>query len=973
MNRAVPFARRVRLPIRFAAGRATAAILLVALVACGDTAVQQPTPTPSPEPERVVTEAVAAETSTPTPQPTPEATPEPTPEATPQATAEPEPELTGLERVEQATVQIVAQGTFVDPQIGVVQNAAGSGSGFIISADGIAVTNNHVVTGAASLNVQVAGQNRSVNARVLGASECWDLAVIDLAGDGYLPLMLSDVPLRVGTPIFVAGYPLGEPEFTLVNGIVAKLDAPGATSWASVDHVFQHDALANPGNSGGPVVTAAGDVVGVHYSGRRDANQGFAISAEQARPIIERLADGEQVDWIGINGSAVATADGSLTGIWVASVESGSPADVAGIRPGDVVTELERLTMAADGTMEDYCDVLRTRGSDAVMNVTVMRIETDEILVGQINGRPLESATDAVADAEPTPTAPPSPTPAPAPTAPPPDDLTDLIEVVDDTAHIALRAPAAWSLSTDPGTGWAAISGAPDLNAWWASQPGLVSRHFPPFDGAEPGESRVADANGFTVTLLRQHEGVLEPDETERFLAAEPGPENCTVLQPVQPWRDGFRGGHRTLSLCERADGATGVHAIYILSRSDEPSYLIWLEFVAFDVDEFAALRAVLDTVRTAPVWDPDARPIPYEPGDPLATFIDEAARIELPIHDAWQVELTSLDGAPAINAAPDLDAWFDSFPGLPSRHTPPLDGPLPGESEVVDAIGVFVSLPLTDPSATLSSEDLNGFLDARPQPTNCPPGIRIQIGPDPDAVQVGNLRGAVQIRECENGLAYDVWAVTQQDQPWELVWIETVLDASTFKAVEFERMRVYPAGPPPPPPIPAGDADIETVSASDETGRIHIDMPHGWTHDPSADVEGNPTIVAAPGEHYLRFVDLAQVIPPSGADATGIFVNVGPQAADQSAATSADFDAVIDFNGIATGCTFASRQDVDGPVFIGKIQFATCLNGALHGVQALALRDQPTFIIVVITLSLTPDDLNVLVTMLNSMTIDPP
>ncbi len=291
--------------------------------------------------------------------------------------------------MEQGTVQIVAQGTFVDPQVGVVQNAAGAGSGFIISEDGIAVTNNHVVTGAATLNVYVAGRARPVNARVLGASECWDLAVIDLSGEGYVALALDAAALRVGTPIFVAGYPLGEPEFALVSGIVAKVDAPGATSWASVDHVFQHDALANPGNSGGPVVTAAGSVVGVHYAGRQAANQGFAISMEQARPIIERLARGERVDWIGINGSAVANEDGSLTGIWVASVESGSPADVARIRPGDVVTELERLTMAADGTMGDYCDVLRTRGADAVMAVTVLRFATGQVLEGQINGREL--------------------------------------------------------------------------------------------------------------------------------------------------------------------------------------------------------------------------------------------------------------------------------------------------------------------------------------------------------------------------------------------------------------------------------------------------------------------------------------------------------------------------------------------------------------------------------------------------------
>ncbi len=93
--------------------------------------------------------------------------------------------VSSLDGVQSATIQIEAQGTFIDPEVGQVSNAAGRGSGFIIDPSGIAVTNNHVVTGAALLKVYVAGESQARNATILGVSECSDLAVIDIEGDGY--------------------------------------------------------------------------------------------------------------------------------------------------------------------------------------------------------------------------------------------------------------------------------------------------------------------------------------------------------------------------------------------------------------------------------------------------------------------------------------------------------------------------------------------------------------------------------------------------------------------------------------------------------------------------------------------------------------------------------------------------------------------------------------------------------------------
>ena len=232
-----------------------------------------------------------------------------------------------LSDAENAVIQIESQGTFEDPQVGLVVNGAGRGSGFIIDSTGIAVTNNHVVTGSALLKVWVGGVQH--NARILGVSECSDLAVIKIDGGPYPYLNWFEDQVKTGLEVYAAGFPLGEPQYSLTKGIISKEKADGQTSWASLDYVLGHDATINPGNSGGPLISSDGRVVGINYSSLASANQYFAIDEKIAKPIIEELSKGSDVDSIGINGTAVKSPDGSFSGIWVASVKSGSPADKA--------------------------------------------------------------------------------------------------------------------------------------------------------------------------------------------------------------------------------------------------------------------------------------------------------------------------------------------------------------------------------------------------------------------------------------------------------------------------------------------------------------------------------------------------------------------------------------------------------------------------------------------------------------------
>ena len=288
-------------------------------------------------------------------------------------------------------IQVEAQGTFVDPEFGLV-SGAGRGSGFIIDPTGIAVTNNHVVTGAALLKVWVGGDtSQTYNAKVLGVSECSDLAVIQIEGTDFPYFEWYTDPVEVGIDVYALGYPLGETEYTLTRGVVSKASADGETNWASIDYAIGHDATINPGNSGGPLIEEGGRVVGVNYRSRPDFNQYFAISAEQAIPIVERLQAGEDVDSIGVNGVAVVSEDGSITGIWVSSVESGSPADESGLQGGDIITKLEGLALATDGTMADYCDILRSHSPQDTLSMEVLRFASQELLEGQLNGRELST------------------------------------------------------------------------------------------------------------------------------------------------------------------------------------------------------------------------------------------------------------------------------------------------------------------------------------------------------------------------------------------------------------------------------------------------------------------------------------------------------------------------------------------------------------------------------------------------------
>ena len=394
---------------------------VLVLVSCGgnDTlggtqmAVDPNLPAPSnltPETTPPLTDSMPATPATPvtTPPQSSEMTPVPTPPSTPAL-----PSTSHVTNLAEAVVRIVAQGTIQDPFNGTGGIAVGSGSGFIIDPTGIVVTNNHVVANAAILDVYIGERPEPVTGQVLGKSECSDLAVIDLPGEGYQYFDWFTQPITRGLTVQAVGYPLGVTQLTQTQGIVSKTEAPLATSWASVDAIIEHDARINPGNSGGPLIMAMGDpfVLGVNYAGVAETDQNLAISASVARPLVEVLRTGVNVDWIGINGEAALTTTGA-SGIGIYSVAPGSPADRAGVAEGDIIVLVADLDPAPDGTMADYCRVLRTQGPQGVIPIAVLR--GTDVLEGQINGEPL-AFTGSIADPPVMMPVPPAETPPEAP------------------------------------------------------------------------------------------------------------------------------------------------------------------------------------------------------------------------------------------------------------------------------------------------------------------------------------------------------------------------------------------------------------------------------------------------------------------------------------------------------------------------------------------------------------------------------
>lgn len=841
--------------------------------------------------------------------------------------------IDNLEDVQKAVVRIEAVGAFRDPAEEMMIGA-GSGSGFIIDPEGYVVTNNHVVTGAALFKVYVDGKAQPVNARVLGVSECADLAVIDLQGKGYPYLTWYEKPLKVGLDVYAAGFPLGDPEYTLTRGIIAKARANGETSWASVDGVIQHDAIIDHGNSGGPLVTTDGQVVGVNYAGDRDANQFYAIGRDGALEVIEQLLQGKDVDAIGVNGSAVMNDDGTLYGIWVASVASGSPADNVGLQPGDLITALENVPVGEDGTMSTYCEILRSHAADDVIAIEVVRFDTEEVLEGQLNGRPLQqsvslAATDSGAQQT-------------GATTPAGETYDEFVSVADAQGILTFDAPAAW---TDVKDGdWEfndevvgmRLDISPDLKNFYDDWtiPGAILR----YSDVLPDQLALEDL----------------VDEYTLNKSCKKGERNTIEL--------GQLAG--VYQLWEKCGGSATVGAIVALAPTETQAFYVLLELYAAEDKDLNARDTILNTlVVTPPNSQGSGEPAPVTNTDSLLfdlvdtsdlayTYVaieDPAISALIPAEysDITSAVWTNDAGEPLgyiLTASPNIDEFNATWttPGMIVKSAI-------GMVEAIDPDELLTDETL---AKTCTYDDRYTYKHAAFDRTY---NITFDVYKECANTESQYAVLIAQSDPIDQVIFIDFLAVTDADvEAFNTLLDSFYLDAELAGEVTSETNTGSTAGTTSGPAL---------VAHTDDTGTISVQTPETWTDVVSEDwlIDGDKIGVAlSVAPDVQEFNDTW--------DTPGVFIGVSEELAG-----AFKVGEVLDVFDFADNCTYDARYDYETGVLVGAYDVWTeCgdVKGSTFVVLAATPLDADAPMIVLYTLLPTEEDANVFGSLINTLAI---
>ena len=239
----------------------------------------------------------------------------------------------------------------------------GLGSGFIIDAKGIVLTNNHVVAGANEVQV-VVGDGRVLEARVLGSDPSTDVAVVQVEKPGNLKVakLGNSDKVRVGDYVLAIGNPLGLGQ-TVTMGIVSAKNRSLDGKLVELADFIQTDAAINQGNSGGPLFNFAGEVIGINSAILNPAmamNVGFAIPINLARNIAEQLIKTGRVGrgFLGVSTIALTPELAGKVGLafepgaLVNRVERKSPAEAAGLKPNDIIVEVGGRPIDGEGALK---------------------------------------------------------------------------------------------------------------------------------------------------------------------------------------------------------------------------------------------------------------------------------------------------------------------------------------------------------------------------------------------------------------------------------------------------------------------------------------------------------------------------------------------------------------------------------------------------------------------------------------------
>jgi S1-C subfamily serine protease len=278
-----------------------------------------------------------------------------------------------VDKVSPAVVTIMPRG-----MAGGFTVTEGVGSGVIYDPDGWVVTNRHVVCNATSLSVQLADGQR-YEGTVHGLDTLTDLAIVKIDGRDLPSVDIGNSStLKVGQHAIAIGSPLGTFTNSVTTGVVSAMGrridvadvCSGSGQLEALRDLIQTDAAINPGNSGGALVDASGTLIGINTAIAGDAQGiGFAIPINLARPIMQQAVEGEALSrpWVGIWYTALTPIEQDQRELLLGygalieppeetsgdAVFKGSPADLAGLREGDIITHVDGVKVDGDNPLDE--------------------------------------------------------------------------------------------------------------------------------------------------------------------------------------------------------------------------------------------------------------------------------------------------------------------------------------------------------------------------------------------------------------------------------------------------------------------------------------------------------------------------------------------------------------------------------------------------------------------------------------------
>ena len=276
-------------------------------------------------------------------------------------------------------------------------NSQSLGSGFVWSSEGIIVTNNHVVEGASRITVNFS-DGTQLAAKLIGVDPDSDVAVLKVEAKNLLAAPIgTSSDLLIGETVIAVGNPFGL-SGTVTTGVVSALgrSVPSKEAGRTFTDFIQTDASINPGNSGGPLLNIEGRVIGINTMIYANAQGiGFAIPVDRARKVIQDILRYGQVHsaWIGAVTATITPEEARRTGLraskgaLVARVISGSPAQAAGLRPGDIITAVAGRQV---DSREAFSTLTATVAANQPLQLTVARDGNTQ----SVSVRPSEAPKD---------------------------------------------------------------------------------------------------------------------------------------------------------------------------------------------------------------------------------------------------------------------------------------------------------------------------------------------------------------------------------------------------------------------------------------------------------------------------------------------------------------------------------------------------------------------------------------------------